>query len=169
MRPAVERGLWCSVIQQALQDAVLNSTNMVSKAESEQAREWFIRNSSDFQYVCQLAGMEADSVRKSALDYIAQSQDATVEMRRTPKQRRPKGSKLSFEGRQMTVKEWALHLGVSYRSLAMRLVSGWSIERTLSTPVRSRRNRGAVKNLGEAPRDRCGSIAQDSTKIEIFP
>lgn len=42
---------------------------------------------------------------------------------------------LEFNGERRMVVEWAEHLGVKPRLLRVRLNRGWSVERTLSTPV----------------------------------
>jgi hypothetical protein len=43
---------------------------------------------------------------------------------------------LSHEGRTMCVTEWAELLGVKPNALFCRLRNGWSVEKTLTTPVR---------------------------------
>ena len=42
---------------------------------------------------------------------------------------------LDFDGERMNLSAWAERLGVKPRLLRVRLNRGWSIERTLSTPV----------------------------------
>jgi hypothetical protein len=40
------------------------------------------------------------------------------------------------EGRRLTLKEWSSHLGINYHTLRYRIrVYGWSIGRSLSTPI----------------------------------
>ncbi len=46
---------------------------------------------------------------------------------------------VTHRGQTMTLIEWSEVLGVSYEALRLRLRSGWSIEKTLSTPVRVRK------------------------------
>lgn len=45
----------------------------------------------------------------------------------------------TFNGQSMPLTEWAKTIGVSERSLRFRLRSGWSIERTLSQPINTKR------------------------------
>jgi hypothetical protein len=42
---------------------------------------------------------------------------------------------LSHEGRTLTMAEWAERTGVSYAVIRSRLARGWTVERTLETPV----------------------------------
>lgn len=42
---------------------------------------------------------------------------------------------LEFNGETMIISEWAERLGVNARLLRVRLNRGWTVERTLSTPV----------------------------------
>lgn len=49
--------------------------------------------------------------------------------------------KLSYNGETHTVKEWSRMLNVSYKALIQRVHMGWSVERTLTTPVRIRKRR----------------------------
>jgi hypothetical protein len=42
---------------------------------------------------------------------------------------------LTYEGKTLTVSQWADELGISHGVLRQRLSRGWSIERTLSQPV----------------------------------
>jgi hypothetical protein len=42
---------------------------------------------------------------------------------------------LEYNGARRMIVEWAEHMGVQSRLLRVRLNRGWSVERTLSTPV----------------------------------
>ena len=49
---------------------------------------------------------------------------------------------LEFNGEVKTVKEWADELGLNYRTLYSRITTkGWSIEKALTTPPFSKRDR----------------------------
>lgn len=39
---------------------------------------------------------------------------------------------LDFDGKSMTVAQWARELGLSYKTLSLRLLRGWSVEKTLT-------------------------------------
>lgn len=43
---------------------------------------------------------------------------------------------LEYNGKRLTIAQWASTLGVNPKTLSTRLCRGWSIERTLNTPVR---------------------------------
>lgn len=45
---------------------------------------------------------------------------------------------LTFDGKTMSMMEWALALGMSYKTLTRRVHHGWPVERALSTPVDKR-------------------------------
>ena len=49
---------------------------------------------------------------------------------------------LTYEGKSMTEKQWAETLGISYATLHTRIKTrGWSVERALTTPVRTKGGR----------------------------
>lgn len=43
---------------------------------------------------------------------------------------------LPFQGKALTMSEWSRHTGIGQRTIQKRLNLGWSIEQTLTTPVR---------------------------------
>lgn len=49
--------------------------------------------------------------------------------------RRKANEPVAFNGRSMTLKEWAEHTGISYGTIASRLRNGWTLDETLTTPV----------------------------------
>lgn len=53
-----------------------------------------------------------------------------------------KGTLYEFDGQSRKLSEWAEHLGVKCGTLQERLRKGWSIEKTLSTPVRKKAPNG---------------------------
>lgn len=55
----------------------------------------------------------------------------------TPRQARGtgKGMVLEHDGQRLTLKQWADRLGVRKNTLEARLMKGWTIERTLTTPI----------------------------------
>jgi hypothetical protein len=57
----------------------------------------------------------------------------------TPKENcnnRSSNRHLDFDGRSLTISQWADELGISQTALNLRLLAGWSIERALTTPLR---------------------------------
>lgn len=49
---------------------------------------------------------------------------------------RSNNKRLTYNGVNMTVSEWAEHLNINTQTLYTRLKRGWSVERTLTTPAR---------------------------------
>lgn len=45
---------------------------------------------------------------------------------------------ISFQGRTMILRDWAVEIGISPNALAQRLYLGWSVERALTTPLKKR-------------------------------
>ena len=56
--------------------------------------------------------------------------------RRTQARNTRVNRRLEFEGRSLTLGEWAEVLGVSRRTLITRLSRGWTLDRTLTQPVK---------------------------------
>ena len=72
-----ERQLWCAVIERAVQDAI-DHVGAVSEGPArnrarEEARQWFIENSRDFQKTCDAAGYDPDFLRSRVLRLIEMS------------------------------------------------------------------------------------------------
>lgn len=44
---------------------------------------------------------------------------------------------LEYKGERLIIRDWANRLGINEQTLHERLKRGWSVERTLTTPVRS--------------------------------
>ncbi len=58
--------------------------------------------------------------------------------RKTQANNRRSNRYLEYGGERLTVKEWALKTGISYKILYDRIKSGWSVERVLTEQVRRR-------------------------------
>ena len=73
----------------------------------------------------------------------------------TPKENsnnRRSSRRLSFNGEMKTVSEWAEHLGIKREVLNDRLnKSGWSVEKTLTTPYTKRSANGLDTAAGQSP------------------
>jgi hypothetical protein len=46
---------------------------------------------------------------------------------------------ITFNEKTLNIKEWSKEIGIHYSTLKLRLRSGWSIEKALTTPVRKKR------------------------------
>ena len=55
---------------------------------------------------------------------------------KTQENNRANNRNLFYNGLNMTVSEWSEYLGINTQTLFTRLKRGWSIERTLTTPIR---------------------------------
>jgi hypothetical protein len=73
---------------------------------------------------------------------------------------------LSHDGETHSVTEWSRKLGIGIGTINYRLKSGWTVADALTKPSR-RAHRGVGSNLGPFEWDRCGSVAQDRTNLEI--
>jgi hypothetical protein len=47
---------------------------------------------------------------------------------------------LTFDGKTMCIKDWSIHIGISYLALTYRLRAGWSMNKALTQPVRHKSN-----------------------------
>jgi hypothetical protein len=75
-----ERQLWCAVVERALQDAVGPSA-MAARAETcrperQDALQWFLENSRDYQMACDAAGIDPEYLRHHVLTLAARSGEA---------------------------------------------------------------------------------------------
>lgn len=73
----------------------------------------------------------------------------------TPKQQarnRTDNRRIQFNGENLTLAEWAERLNTSLQTIRQRLVKGWSVQRTLTTPVHRSRTltvEGVTKTVRE--------------------
>jgi hypothetical protein len=68
--PSPETRLWKAVITQALMDATTASRKQEQQSHRRKALMWLDEEDQDFQYVCELADMEVETVRKVAKHVI---------------------------------------------------------------------------------------------------
>ena len=66
-----EPGLWRAVITQALMDAASQSRKSEAKRSRSAALAWLLDGSSDFETVCDHAGLDPDYVRSRARQALA--------------------------------------------------------------------------------------------------
>ena len=66
-----EPGLWRAVITQALMDAATQSSKSQARRARYDALHWLLSNDSDFETVCDNAGMDPDYVRCKARQALA--------------------------------------------------------------------------------------------------
>ena len=68
-----EPGLWKAVITQALMDAASQSKKAEAKRSKREALEWLSGSSSDFETVCDHAGLDPAYVRKQIAGALARN------------------------------------------------------------------------------------------------
>lgn len=66
-----EPSLWKAVITQALMDAASNSSKSEAGKAKRDAISWLLNESSDFEYVCDNAGLDPAYVRKKVREALA--------------------------------------------------------------------------------------------------
>lgn len=60
-----ERKLWQAVIETAVNDTFYSGEKKDFLIDARRADHWLRSNSTDFQHVCELAGMDPDFIRES--------------------------------------------------------------------------------------------------------
>lgn len=66
-----EPGLWRAVITQALMDAASHSRKSEIRRSRDDALQWLLNHSRDFESVCDNAGLDPDYVRRRAKEALA--------------------------------------------------------------------------------------------------
>lgn len=129
--------LWRAVITQALTDAC--NDNKGAALDRQQARAWLLGDSSDFQEVCALALLEADHVRRLAVQRIEDHENPKPKPIKQPDPtKRGKSIVYTFDGKSMTLKEWSEHIGVRVGTLQNRLARGEPLQNVFNPIIRPR-------------------------------
>ena len=68
------RNLWLGVLAQAFDDALLTHGNSHRGTHQQEADYWLRSNSASFRYVCLLAGIHHDFIRRTYLRRLALAQ-----------------------------------------------------------------------------------------------
>ncbi len=68
-----EPGLWRAVITQALMDAATHSHKSYARRAQHDAVTWLLSDASDFELVCDNAGLDPDYVRTKAKQALARN------------------------------------------------------------------------------------------------
>jgi hypothetical protein len=161
-----ESELWRAVISRAITDATSPlSRNKSERLEQQRARDWFTTGCSYFRHVCELADMDPDHVREHVLPLIAKADLAPA---RTASER---VKRYEYQGRSLTIAEWAAETGIPGGVIRQRLELGWSVEHALTVPLHQKRNSitpGVGQSTFKSAGDRATRVAQDSRNLEIF-
>lgn len=54
---------------------------------------------------------------------------------------------LEYDGKRQTISQWSRDTGLEYKTIQGRIKYGWSVEKTLTTPVMTRRECGLAAHL----------------------
>lgn len=150
-----ERQLWCAVIAQAIEDATAPlSENIRRRKEQVRAREWFTIACEDFQRACDLAGYDPERIRVATVGLI----DAVKHRDPKPRQQQPRlrtNVLHHYEGRSLTIQEWAAETGLNKHIFYAGIKRGKSIGRIING-----RGRAAI---AESLPDRQSPSTQDIT------
>ena len=149
-----ERRLWVAILAQAIADA---TTVNWEHGVRDEARHWLCAPTPDLQYVCDMAGLEMQTVMAFAKKEIERADTDSPQRRRWRDQdhSRRKGIRnntrmLTLNGETLCVREWADRLGLTASALSRRLNDkGWPIEKALTTP--RRRHRGVGPDFANTP------------------
>jgi hypothetical protein len=136
-----EQGIWQTVLTQAVNDALIGVTGTDGGSRQSKisathtARAYFTEPHKDFALICTLADLDATAVREAMIKRIADA--PTPEELFTGSRRRDQSAatKITHNGTTRTLHAWAKITGIPAHNLRNRISSGWSIERTLTTPV----------------------------------
>jgi hypothetical protein len=61
---------------------------------------------------------------------------------------------LTYKNKTMTIKEWSKHLNIKEKTIRKRLESGWSVEKTLETPVDKIKRENVSKRKYRTPKSK---------------
>lgn len=168
-----EQYLWREVLLIAVQDALTGSTasGLTGPAKikaTHTARRYLTIANPDFDLVCTMADLDPVAVREAMIKRLAKApapEAACAKKRQKPREQHS-GKLITYNGEALRASVWAKRIGISTQTIHMRLSNGWSVERTVTTPARSRR-RGVVPDFGQAQGTGGGRSAQDSTEINF--
>jgi hypothetical protein len=89
---------------------------------------------------------------------------------RSPKKRKPRCRSFTHDGLTLTLNEWAERTGLPRKIIYERIFHGWTVERAISTQMRSKASkgtgyRGVSDDLVGRSGTGAGSTAQEMSEI----
>jgi hypothetical protein len=125
------RMLWCAVLENAIQEAsgiVVAEFGSGRDLAVRRARDYLLKPNGDFNIVCSLAGLDPIAVRERLVKQLGRLP--------APSPQPPKRTTRCylFEGKSLTLTEWAAETGIPRAAIAARLELGWPLERALTEP-----------------------------------
>ena len=166
-----EQDLWREVLLVAVQDALTGCTSSGAPKSAKlkathEARRYLTEANPDFDMVCTMADLDPMAVREAMTKRLADAptpEDLGATKRQASREQRS-GKLITHNGEALRASAWAKRIGVSTQTIHARLKWGWSVERTVATPPRSRR-RGVGPDFGEAQGTGGGAAAQETSNI----
>jgi len=168
---SAEQNLWREVLLVTVQDALTGCTSSgeprsAKLKATQEARHYLTIANPDFDLVCTMADLDPvavrDAIAKRLLD--APSPKDLSATKRQASRDEHSGKLITHNGEAMRASAWAKRIGVSTQTIHARLKWGWSVERTVTTPPRSRR-RGVGPDFGEGQKTGGGRAAQETPNI----
>ncbi|MEO9630972.1 MAG: hypothetical protein ABJG14_11090 [Sulfitobacter sp.] len=151
-----EQNLWREVLLVTVQDALSGCTSSGAPKTArlkatQEARRYLTDANPDFEMVCTMADLDPVAVREAMIKRLldAPSPEGLGATKRQAPREQHSGKLITFNGEALRASAWAKRIGVSTQTIHARLNWGWSVERTVTTPPKSRR-RGVVLDFGEA-------------------
>lgn len=129
------KNLWCAVLANVVAEALGNVVGGVSAPTRNriicEARDYITIPNRHFNEVCSLAGLDPEAVRDRVTRQLADTPSPEIPV--APK----RGiMRHTFDGKTLTLSEWASYTGIREMTLRRRIRMGWPIERALTEPAR---------------------------------
>ncbi len=153
-----DRSLWQEVLLTQVDDALLGVTGIRSRkrrvALIGRARTYLTNPTPDLETVCSLAGLEMGALIEAMRAKIANAPSPAElagkrkvyahTQRKRPEPAKPKPGKiadrpLTLDGTALTMQQWADRTGLTVMQIYSRLNQGWTVERALTQPFKSRK------------------------------
>lgn len=162
-----EQGLWCAVLEHAINDAVNGAIGCAHRSnrthETEKARQYFEKRSADFNTVCYLAGVDPDAVHERISKKIAEA-PAIEDLFKGKRRYSLEHKELTVNGETRTYQEWANRSGKAARQIRSRIVAGWTPERAVYQPLQA----GVGVDFPEVVGTGAGTAAQDTSNLSFL-
>lgn len=158
--------LWQEVLYTAIEDALIGSNDsgtseQAKRSATYRARSYLTKPNADFNQVCSLAGLDPNAVRDAMRKRLSKAPSIDELFDDTSARSSKKNPHLSYLGQTLTIQQWADRTGLPKSTISSRLKLDWTVERTLSEPLR----RGVRPNPRGSLGTGGGTRAQESTNI----
>jgi len=136
-----EQAIWQIVLRQAVDDALIGvtgtdgGTRQAKINATHKARAYFTKPDPDLALVCTLADLDPTAVREAMIKRIADAPSPEDLFTGSRRRDQSAATKITHNGNTRTLHAWATITGISAVNLRNRISSGWTVDRTLTTPV----------------------------------